>query len=38
MKKIMTKFLNGKEFQQVVGQHLLKEVYEHIRSEETGMR
>jgi len=36
--EITAKFLNDKEFQQVVGQHLLKEVYEHIRSEETGMR
>jgi len=36
--EITAKFLNDKEFQQVVGQHLLKEVYEHIRYEETGMR
>ena len=36
--EITAKFLNDKEFQQVVGQHLLKEVYEQIRSEETGVR
>ena len=29
------KFMNEKEFQDVVGQHLLKEVYEKIRGERT---
>ena len=32
--EITAKFLNDKEFQRIVGQHLLKEVYEQIRSEE----
>jgi type I restriction enzyme R subunit len=31
--EITTKFLNDKEFQRIVGQYLLKEVYEQIRSE-----
>ena len=32
--EITAKFLNEKEFQRIVEQHLLKEVYEQIRSEE----
>ena len=32
--EITAKFLNDKEFQHIVGQHLLKEVYEQIRFEE----
>ncbi len=32
--EITAKFLNDKDFQRIVGQHLLKEVYEQIRSEE----
>ena len=31
--EIMAKFMNDKEFQETVGKHLLKEVYEQIRSE-----
>ena len=31
--EITAKFLNDKEFQRIVGQHLLKEVYEQIRSD-----
>jgi len=33
--EITAKFLNEKEFQNIVGQHLLKQVYEQIRDEET---
>jgi len=32
--EITAKFLNNKEFQRIVGQHLLKEVYEQVRSDE----
>ena len=31
--EVTAKFMNDKEFQQAVGKHLLKEVYEQIRSE-----
>ncbi|HEC78683.1 MAG TPA: type I restriction endonuclease subunit R [candidate division WOR-3 bacterium] len=36
--EITAKFLNDKEFQRIVGQHLLKEVYEQIRSEENNQK
>jgi len=36
--EITAKFLNDKEFQHIVGQHLLKEVYEQIRTEEARQR
>ena len=36
--EITAKFLNDKEFQHIVGQQLLKEVYEQIRSEEASQR
>jgi len=32
--EITAKFMNEKEFQNIVGQHLLKQVYEQIRDEE----
>ena len=31
--EITAKFMNDKEFQEAIGKHLLKEVYEQIRSE-----
>lgn len=34
--EITAKFMNDKEFQDAVGKHLLKEVYEQIREQETG--
>jgi type I restriction enzyme R subunit len=34
--EITAKFMNEKEFQDIVGRHLLKQVYEQIRTEEEG--
>ena len=33
--EITAKFMNEKDFKDVIGQHLLKQVYAHVRSQES---